>query len=147
MTHKAKSDFGSQKLVKNQVWCAHAHQRKLKFETEAKATTHLKYLNPDEFLTGSVPIRSYHCSACNGWHVTSKELRNTPKTEEIPVVTGEIEPELLPNFSANVSVNDFVSDVDEDEWDEDIKPGSWRGSDSNARRRRRLTERRKMRKL
>lgn len=64
------------RIVKNQVWCAQAHQHKLKFETEQKAERHLKWLNPEDFIEGRMPIRAYKCSACCGWHVTSKDKKS-----------------------------------------------------------------------
>lgn len=62
-------------LPKNSIYCPACHRTKLLFETEAKANNFIKF-NRDEILRTNwrnhkVPVRSYYCQLCGGFHVTS----------------------------------------------------------------------------
>lgn len=59
------------KPTKNRVFCNECKRSKMLFESESKALNFLKY-NSDDFDDIS-PTRVYYCSACFGWHVTSRE--------------------------------------------------------------------------
>lgn len=63
------------KPTKNRVYCQDCGRVKMLFETQKKADTFLKFNSEDiEGESGYAPQRSYFCIACNGWHVTSREL-------------------------------------------------------------------------
>lgn len=56
----------------NRIFCIGCHHGKMWFESQAKADNFLKF-NKESIAAGSskVPTRSYYCSFCCGWHVTS----------------------------------------------------------------------------
>lgn len=58
----------------NRRFCIGCHHDKMWFETQAKADNFLKF-NRDSIaaVSGKAPTRSYYCSFCCGWHVTSIE--------------------------------------------------------------------------
>ena len=66
---------------KNRVFCAYAGRPKLLFESKSKADNFIKR-NAEEIAneskTGKKPVRSYYCTACGGWHVTSREKSANP---------------------------------------------------------------------
>lgn len=75
---------------KNRVFCAYAGRPKLLFESKSKAENFIRY-NADEIgdesKTGKKPVRSYYCTACGGWHVTSREklaVRQQEDAKEAP---------------------------------------------------------------
>lgn len=80
--------------VRNQVHCPRAGRSKLQFGSESSATRHLQFLDPADFPRGDMPIRSYHCRACQAWHVTSQEDRSK-KAGVLPGFEG-----VLPEFQA-----------------------------------------------
>ena len=59
---------------KNRVYCPECHRQKMLFETKSHAEYFLKF-NSDEIFDekGYKPIRTYYCSGCGGWHITSHE--------------------------------------------------------------------------
>ena len=62
------------KPTKNRVFCKDCGRSKMLFETEKKATTFIKFNGEDiEKESGFKPERSYFCTFCGGWHVTSKK--------------------------------------------------------------------------
>ena len=62
------------KPTNNRVYCIGCKHPKMLFETQTKADNFIKF-NRDEIASSSdkVPSRSYYCSFCCGWHVTSVE--------------------------------------------------------------------------
>lgn len=72
---KSSSEGDKKATIRNQLYCPSAYQNKLKFESEKKAETHLKWLKDEDFEEGRKPIRAYYCRSCAGWHVTSSEKR------------------------------------------------------------------------
>lgn len=63
---------------KNRMYCHFAGRPKMTFETDKEANRFLEFntLDPEEeWEEGKVPIRSYFCVSCNGWHVTSRETK------------------------------------------------------------------------
>ena len=60
------------KPTKNRYFCFGAKRNKMLFETESKANNFIKF-NAKEFEEegNKAPTRSYFCTFCNGWHVTS----------------------------------------------------------------------------
>lgn len=60
------------KPTKNQVFCIGCKHHKMLFESQSKADNFIKF-NGDEIAeqTGKAPSRSYYCSFCCGWHITS----------------------------------------------------------------------------
>lgn len=60
------------KPTKNQVFCIGCKHHKMLFESQSKADNFIKF-NSDEIAeqTGKAPTRSYYCSFCCGWHITS----------------------------------------------------------------------------
>lgn len=101
------------KPTKNHYYCVACRRPKMLFETQAKADNFIRY-NAAEILQAGhrAPVRSYYCSLCGGWHVTSNpsteagerldqrdnelvkrlETRKTvrPATSEVKVRIGEI---------------------------------------------------------
>lgn len=62
------------KPTKNRIYCKDCNRPKMLFETEKKANTFIKFNgNEIELSSGVIPVRSYYCVYCNGWHVTSKK--------------------------------------------------------------------------
>lgn len=62
------------KPTNNRVYCIGCRHLKMLFESQAKADNFIKF-NRDEIASSSdkAPSRSYYCSFCCGWHVTSVE--------------------------------------------------------------------------
>lgn len=62
------------KPTNNRVYCIGCRHPKMLFESQAKADNFIKF-NRDEIASSSdkAPSRSYYCSFCCGWHVTSVE--------------------------------------------------------------------------
>ena len=62
------------KPTNNRVYCIGCKHPKMLFETQTKADNFIKF-NRDAIASSSekVPTRSYYCSFCCGWHVTSVE--------------------------------------------------------------------------
>ena len=61
------------KPTKNRIFCKDCNKLKIFFETENKANLFIKFnANEIEENSGYKPERSYFCSYCCGWHVTSK---------------------------------------------------------------------------
>ena len=54
--------------------CPDCGRAKMLFETEKKAQNFLKY-NGDDIPANSDKLRIYYCSACGGYHITSKPYR------------------------------------------------------------------------
>jgi hypothetical protein len=73
------------KPTKNRVFCKDCGRSKMLFETEKKAATFIKFNGDDiEKESGVKPERSYFCTYCGGWHVTSKkEFLNIKSRTEI----------------------------------------------------------------
>ena len=59
---------------KNRVYCVLSQRSKMVFKTKEEADRFIKFntANPEEWDEGKVPIRSYYCVGCGGYHVTSK---------------------------------------------------------------------------
>lgn len=60
------------KPTKNQYYCLDCGRIKMLFESKKKADNFIKF-NRDAFEEEGkkVPVRSYYCPVCGGWHVTS----------------------------------------------------------------------------
>lgn len=63
-------DYASK--IRNRVFCIAANKCKFVFEEKAKADNYIRY-NYQAIMEhrGIAPVRSYYCTACMGWHVTS----------------------------------------------------------------------------
>ena len=60
------------KPTKNKVLCLGCSRHKMVFETEAKANNFIKFNKDDiQKQSGYSPQRSYYCSFCDGFHLTS----------------------------------------------------------------------------
>lgn len=60
------------KPTRNRYYCLAAERRKMLFESENQANNFIKFDAAEmEELGGKVPVRSYYCPICIGWHVTS----------------------------------------------------------------------------
>lgn len=75
------------KPTKNRFVCRDCGKVKMLFETEKQAHTFIKFNSEDiNDETGTKPERSYFCSYCGGWHVTSKkEVLNVKSVTEIAI--------------------------------------------------------------
>lgn len=61
------------KPTKNKFHCPACQHTKMLFATKEEAIRFLKYNADDiEHETGKRPVRTYYCTACGGWHITSK---------------------------------------------------------------------------
>lgn len=62
------------KPTNNRIYCIGSRRPKMLFETQSKADNFIKF-NSDEIALSSdkTPLRSYYCTFCCGWHVTSVE--------------------------------------------------------------------------
>jgi len=71
------------KPTHNRVYCIGCKRPKMLFESQAKADNFIKY-NRDEIasLYNKVPSRSYYCSFCCGWHVTSVDDEGKAKAND-----------------------------------------------------------------
>jgi len=59
---------------RNKVFCPYSNRTKMLFKTEKEANLFIAYNNEDiKHKTGISIARSYHCEACDGWHITSSE--------------------------------------------------------------------------
>ena len=70
------------KPTKNHYYCVGSRRSKMLFETKSKADNFIKY-NREGILeeNGRAPVRSYYCSFCGGYHVTS--IRSTLVGEKL----------------------------------------------------------------
>jgi len=71
------------KPTHNRVYCIGCKRPKMLFESQAKADNFIKY-NRDEIasLYNKVLSRSYYCSFCCGWHVTSVDEEGRAKAND-----------------------------------------------------------------
>lgn len=71
------------KPTNNRIFCIGCNHSKMLFESESKANNFIKF-NKDEIAVQSdkVPCRSYYCSFCCGWHVTSADEERVKYIEE-----------------------------------------------------------------
>lgn len=59
---------------RNMIHCTRCGKEKLQFETKAKANRYIeRNAHRIEAINGKSPKRSYFCSNCGCWHVTSTE--------------------------------------------------------------------------
>ena len=60
------------KPTNNRIYCIGCRHTKMLFESEQKAANFIRF-NQEEIALSSkkVPLRTYYCSFCCGWHVTS----------------------------------------------------------------------------
>lgn len=63
------------KALKNSVYCHCCNKYKMLFTSKQHADNYIRF-NSEAILseTGKAPIRSYYCSICGGWHLTSMPL-------------------------------------------------------------------------
>lgn len=67
----------------NRIFCIGCHHSKMLFATQAKADNFIKFNSEDIAAHSSkVPSRSYYCSFCCGWHVTSIDDDNLAKERD-----------------------------------------------------------------
>lgn len=60
------------KPIKNKVFCIGCHHHKMVFESKHKADNFIKFNSEEIALeTGKAPSRSYYCTFCCAWHLTS----------------------------------------------------------------------------
>ena len=58
--------------TRNRYFCIAAKRIKMLFESESQAENFIKFNREEmEEFGGKAPVRSYYCSLCGGWHVTS----------------------------------------------------------------------------
>lgn len=71
------------KPKKNRIYCNACGGVRMLFPTEKKADNFIRF-NADEIMdeTGKAPVRSYYCSLCGGWHVTSSSSRDYYESRE-----------------------------------------------------------------
>ena len=63
------------KPTKNRVFCNSCHRVKMLFSSQEKADNFIKF-NAENIAEENeeIPVRSYFCPVCGGWHVTHKEM-------------------------------------------------------------------------
>lgn len=60
------------KPTRNRYFCHACKRTKMLFGTEEEALKFIEFNKEEiEECSGKVPVRSYHCNLCGGWHVTS----------------------------------------------------------------------------
>ena len=64
---------------KNRTFCPDCGKPKMFFETENKAENFIRF-NAKDIPHGD-KLRSYYCSACCGWHISSHEYHGPDRTE------------------------------------------------------------------
>lgn len=62
------------KPIHNRVMCPECFRQKMLFETQKQADNFIKW-NGDDIDTNGGELRSYYCSACGGFHITSKPFK------------------------------------------------------------------------
>ena len=88
------SDYRKALPYRNKVYCSCCGKNKILFQDKSKADNFIKF-NSESILAenGYAPIRSYYCSLCGGWHVTSlvedheRNLSNIPCLAERVVMS------------------------------------------------------------
>lgn len=64
----------STKPIHNRRFCIGCHRQKMVFESQSKADNFIKFNSENiAAFSSKVPTRSYYCSFCTAWHVTSVE--------------------------------------------------------------------------
>ena len=67
----------------NRIFCIGCHHSKMLFATQAKAENFIKFNSEDIAAhSNKVPSRSYYCSFCCGWHVTSIDDDNLARQRD-----------------------------------------------------------------
>ena len=60
------------KPIKNHSFCIGSKKKKMLVQSKSKADNFIKFNSEEiENQSGKAPTRSYYCSFCGGWHVTS----------------------------------------------------------------------------
>ena len=73
--------------TKNKVFCLESRSKKLFFETESRANNFIKFNSAEQEELGyAPPVRSYYCTACGGWHVTSNPVAHTGPSKSERVI-------------------------------------------------------------
>ena len=72
------------KPVNNHIFCPGCRRPKILFETREKAENFIRF-NGEEIAvqSGKAPTRSYYCSFCCGWHVTSLDDLEKGKEDDL----------------------------------------------------------------
>jgi hypothetical protein len=60
------------KTMKKRTFCKGCGKTKFLFKTESDANRFAKH-STDNFYKENLIFSTYFCTACNGWHVTSKQ--------------------------------------------------------------------------
>ena len=106
------------KPTKNKVFCISYGGTKMLFQSQAKADNFIKF-NSNEIAAQSnkVPVRSYYCSFCCGWHITSvadethakiDDERDKHLWKQIHARTKK----QLPSDELGVEINEMLSAID-----------------------------------
>lgn len=83
------------KPTRNRVYCNAIHRTKMLFESQEKADNFIRF-NAGEMAEDDeneyVPIRSYYCHSCGGWHVTHHpETRKQQRLDSIQETAYQLE--------------------------------------------------------
>lgn len=83
------------KPTRNRVYCNAIHRTKMLFESQEKADNFIRF-NAGEIGEDDeneyVPIRSYYCPSCGGWHVTHhSETRKQQRIDNIQEAAYQLE--------------------------------------------------------
>lgn len=107
------------KPTKNKIFCIGCKRSKMLFESQAKADNFIKF-NSDDIAAQShkVPTRSYYCSFCCGWHITSvaEESRAKEDDKRDERLWGQIHTfmrQKLPNDEVVRQVTELIHEIDE----------------------------------
>lgn len=105
------------KPTKNLVFCAACKRLKMLFDTQAKADNFIRF-NQKEIKkeTGRAPVRSYYCSICCGYHVTSKPLNKISSSMDYHynIVANHLDQSIEEQNSVSKRVNALLVEVDRD---------------------------------
>lgn len=85
------SDYRKVLPYRNKVYCSCCGKNKILFQDKSKADNFIKF-NSESILAqnGYAPIRSYYCSLCGGWHVTSLEEDHEKNLINIPCLAERV---------------------------------------------------------
>ena len=107
---------------RNKVYCPCCSKYKIVFKNKSKADNFIKF-NSASILkeNGYAPIRSYYCSLCGGWHVTSLEEDHLKQPGKVLCFAEKVVMELIDNKKCKKTKQQNEQQLTEYTSDEQIK--------------------------
>lgn len=106
------------KPTKNRIFCIGCKRSKMLFETQVKADNFIKFNSGDiAAQSHKVPTRSYYCSFCCGWHITSvaeesRAKEDDKRDERLWKQIYTYMPSKLPNDEIGNQVSKLIQEID-----------------------------------